>query len=102
MRRNIKIRTLSNWSIFITVFLVALSSLTSFFGFRKYAALRSATQDYIACEVCDSIRGNMTANAFAEDVQAALDAGMNAHLAKPIVIDTVTKVIAQNLHRENL
>lgn len=33
----------------------------------------------------------MTANAFAEDVQAALDAGMNAHLAKPIVIDTVTQ-----------
>ena len=38
-----------------------------------------------------------TANAFAEDVQAALDAGMNAHLAKPIVIDTVTKVILENL-----
>ncbi|WP_308589245.1 response regulator, partial [uncultured Oscillibacter sp.] len=26
----------------------------------------------------------MTANAFAEDVQAALDAGMTAHVAKPI------------------
>ena len=39
----------------------------------------------------------MTANAFAEDVQAAMDAGMNAHLAKPIVIDTVTAVIAENL-----
>lgn len=39
----------------------------------------------------------MTANAFAEDVQAALDAGMNAHLAKPIVIDTVTKAILDNL-----
>ena len=39
----------------------------------------------------------MTANAFVEDVQAAIEAGMNAHLAKPIVIDTVTKVIAENL-----
>lgn len=39
----------------------------------------------------------MTANAFAEDVQKAFDAGMNAHLAKPIVIDTVTKVILENL-----
>ena len=39
----------------------------------------------------------MTANAFAEDVQAAMEAGMNAHLAKPIVIDTVTKVILENL-----
>mgnify|MGYP000086155903 CR=1 FL=1 len=42
----------------------------------------------------------MTANAFAEDVQAALDAGMNAHLAKPIVIDTVTKAILENLEGE--
>lgn len=39
----------------------------------------------------------LTANAFAEDVQKALEAGMNAHLAKPIVIDTVTKVIMENL-----
>lgn len=39
----------------------------------------------------------MTANAFAEDVQKCMDAGMNAHLAKPIVIDTVTKTIADNM-----
>lgn len=31
----------------------------------------------------------MTANAFAEDVQASLDAGMNGHLSKPIVVDEV-------------
>ena len=41
----------------------------------------------------------MTANAFAEDVQASLDAGMNAHLAKPIVMEDVIKVIARNLDR---
>ena len=35
----------------------------------------------------------MTANSFAEDVQASLDAGMNAHLSKPIVIDEVIKTI---------
>ena len=39
----------------------------------------------------------MTANAFAEDVQASLDAGMNGHLSKPIVIDEVVKAIARNL-----
>ena len=39
----------------------------------------------------------MTANAFAEDVQAALDAGMNAHLAKPIEIENVVKVILESL-----
>ncbi|MGF0018354.1 ATP-binding protein [Sporofaciens sp. SGI.106] len=41
----------------------------------------------------------MTANAFAEDVQASLDAGMNGHLSKPIVIDEVVKTIARNLDR---
>ena len=35
----------------------------------------------------------MTANSFGEDVQASLDAGMNAHLSKPIVIDEVIKTI---------
>ena len=29
----------------------------------------------------------------AEDVQASLDAGMNAHLSKPIVMDEVIKTI---------
>ncbi|MGN1189814.1 MAG: ATP-binding protein, partial [Candidatus Ornithospirochaeta sp.] len=39
----------------------------------------------------------MTANAFAEDVQASLDAGMNGHLSKPIVIDEVIGTIARTL-----
>ena len=41
----------------------------------------------------------MTANAFAEDVQASLDAGMSGHLAKPIQMDEVVKTIARNLER---
>lgn len=41
----------------------------------------------------------MTANAFAEDVQASLDAGMNGHIAKPIVMDEVVKTIARNLNQ---
>ena len=41
----------------------------------------------------------MTANAFAEDVQASLDAGMNGHLAKPIVMEEVKKSIIMNLNR---
>ena len=40
----------------------------------------------------------MTANAFAEDVQASMDAGMNGHLSKPIVMDEVVKTIARNLN----
>ena len=41
----------------------------------------------------------MTANAFAEDVQASLDAGMNGHIAKPIVMDEVIKAVGRNLSR---
>ena len=40
----------------------------------------------------------MTANAFAEDVQASMDAGMNGHLSKPIVMGEVVKTIARNLN----
>ena len=39
----------------------------------------------------------MTANAFAEDVQASIDAGMNGHLSKPIMMEEIVKVIVRNL-----
>ena len=39
----------------------------------------------------------MTANAFAEDVQAALDAGMNAHVAKPIDLDVLKTTLKNAL-----
>lgn len=42
----------------------------------------------------------MTANAFAEDVQASVDAGMTAHVSKPIDVDimrnTLFKVFNDN------
>ncbi len=37
----------------------------------------------------------MTANAFAEDEKAALDAGMNAHVAKPLDVELLKKVIRE-------
>ena len=40
----------------------------------------------------------MTASSFAEDIQASLDAGMNAHLSKPIVIDEVIKTIIKYVY----
>ena len=35
----------------------------------------------------------MTANAFQEDVNAAIDAGMQAHIAKPIDLSVLTKTL---------
>lgn len=40
----------------------------------------------------------MTANAFAEDVKSALNAGMNAHIAKPIDMDLLKETINQFIH----
>lgn len=39
----------------------------------------------------------MTANVFREDVEKAIDAGMNNHLAKPVVIDDVLQMLAKYL-----
>ena len=41
----------------------------------------------------------MTANAFEEDKQAALDAGMNAHLAKPFDVDELLEMLGSILNR---
>ena len=43
----------------------------------------------------------MTANAFDDDKKAAYDAGMNAHVAKPINMDVVKKTVAKLLGGHN-
>ena len=42
----------------------------------------------------------MTANTFADDVKDAFDAGMNAHLAKPIDMDAVRRTVARLLKKD--
>lgn len=42
----------------------------------------------------------MTANAFKEDVQAAKDAGMQAHIAKPVDVDILMKELTAVLSRD--
>ncbi len=42
----------------------------------------------------------MTANAFAEDEKAALDAGMDAHVPKPLDIEVLKNVIRQFKQRK--
>ena len=71
----------------------------NFFSFFNYLNREVFTQDasYLPDTTIPIIA--MTANAFAEDVQASLDAGMNGHLSKPIVVDEVIKTIARNLDR---
>lgn len=37
----------------------------------------------------------MTANAFAEDIQNALDSGMNAYMAKPVNMEVLEKIVRE-------
>ena len=39
----------------------------------------------------------LTANVYTEDVEKALEAGMHGHLAKPIDIDEVRNLLAEQL-----
>ena len=39
----------------------------------------------------------MTANVMQEDIKKVLDAGMNAHLSKPIMLEATLKMIEQQL-----
>ena len=63
-------------------------------GFEATAAIRSLPDRPDAMQIPIIA---MTANAFAEDVQASLDAGMSGHLSKPIVMDEVVKAISRNI-----
>ncbi len=42
----------------------------------------------------------MTANAFTEDVEAALKSGMNGHIAKPLDFDQLTKILMRYLSKQ--
>lgn len=44
----------------------------------------------------------MTANAFSEDVQASLAAGMTAHVAKPLDVDVLRDTLDKVLGRPNV
>jgi CheY-like chemotaxis protein len=58
-------------------------------GYDATRAIRNLGCDY--CRTVPIVA--MTANAFAEDVQAALSAGMNAHIAKPLDLKTLANVL---------
>ena len=59
-------------------------------GYEATAAIRSLPGEQGKLPIVA-----MTANAFNDDVQAAFDAGMNGHLAKPIDVEVLYKTIAR-------
>ena len=63
-------------------------------GYEATKAIRKLTDERAKIPIIA-----MTANAFAEDEQAALAAGMEAHLSKPFVmqdvLETISRLLAQ-------
>ena len=66
-------------------------------GHQTAKAIRAMYADRSDAEEIPIIA--LSANAFSEDVQASLDAGMNGHVSKPLNMEEVTKVIERNLNR---
>ena len=58
-------------------------------GYDATRAIRSMSRSY--CKSVPIIA--MTANAFAEDVQSARTVGMNEHIAKPLDIPTLARIL---------
>lgn len=58
-------------------------------GYEATRELRSASRDYIKRLPIIA----MTANAFAEDVQACRDAGMNEHISKPVDLERLARIL---------
>ncbi|MBR3690724.1 MAG: response regulator [Eggerthellaceae bacterium] len=58
-------------------------------GYEATAAIRALPREDAASATIIAL----TANAFAEDVQAALEAGMNAHVSKPIIMDDLEQAL---------
>ena len=66
-------------------------------GYEATKAIRALDRDY--CRAVPIVA--MTANAFAEDVQAARASGMNDHIAKPIDMKVLMSVLQKNLRTGN-
>ena len=60
-------------------------------GYDATRAIRAMNRNY--CHQVPIIA--MTANAFVEDVQAAKAAGMNEHIAKPLDLNALAKILSK-------
>ena len=65
-------------------------------GYEATRAIRALSGEYAKTVPIIA----MTANAFAEDVRASKEAGMNAHVAKPLNLDQLLTTIGKWLQTD--
>ena len=66
-------------------------------GYQAARAIRGLERRDVSCMPIIA----MTANAFEEDVRAAIRAGMNAHFSKPIDLDALESLLSRYLNGES-
>ena len=71
--------------VLMDIMMPVMDGMTATRAIRSFARADAKTIPIIA----------MTANAFDEDAKKCMEAGMNAHLTKPIEIDRVIEVLGQ-------
>ena len=65
-------------------------------GYKATQAIRNLPNKDKACIPIIA----MTANAFEEDKRAAIAAGMNGHMAKPIQVDKLLSMLAEIIQKQ--
>ncbi|MDE7261331.1 MAG: response regulator, partial [Oscillospiraceae bacterium] len=70
-------------------------------GMDGYTATRTIRSSNHACSKTIPIIA-MTANAFVDDVREAIESGMDAHIAKPVQIETLKSTIQQVLNNRRV
>ena len=75
--------------ILMDIMMPVMNGLTAAKAIRALARPDAGTIPIIA----------LTANAFSEDVQKCLDAGMNAHIAKPLDVNAMEETLKSVLDR---
>ena len=65
-------------------------------GYKATQTIRNLSDQEKACIPIIA----MTANAFEEDKRAAIAAGMNGHIAKPIQVDKLLSILAEMIRQQ--
>lgn len=70
-------------------------------GYEATRAIRAAVKEHARADLGELPIVALSADAFEDDIKNALDAGMNAHLSKPLDINNLVKMLHKFIDGEN-